>query len=223
MAVSLTKPKGEEILSGNGGGSLGDLPRYGGDGDNGKGGKPDRERQPPPEGYRIAMWLTLTWVTMLFMTLVVVYVWLNAQQSPLATPGLLWLSTAVVLCCSATLEIARRALRQRRESAFNLWLRLTMLLGLVFLTIQYLGLRQLAAVGFFATVNKRAWLAFLITGSHGAHLFGGLLALVYLIVKNNYGDWTALRRRATMDTTTIYWHFIGGLWLFLFAMLFLWN
>lgn len=221
MAVSLTRPKDEEIHSSNNGGGSGELPGYGGG--PGDSGKPDRERQPPPEGYRVAMWATLTWVSMLFLTLIVVYVWLGAQQSPLVTPTLFWLSTAVVLSCSGTLEIARHALRQRREPAYNRWLRLTMLLGLVFLGVQYLGLRQLAEAGFFATVNKRAWLAFLITGSHGAHLFGGLLALVYLIVKNDYGDWTALRRRATMDVTTIYWHFIGGLWLFLFGMLFLWN
>jgi cytochrome c oxidase subunit III len=220
LAVTLTKSKDEEISSGNNGGGLTGGPRYGGDGNDGK---PDRERMPPPEGYRIAMWATLTWVTMLFLTLIVIYVWLGAQQSPFVTPGLFWVSTAVVFSCSVTLEIARRALRQRRETVFNRWLRLTMLLGLVFLGVQYLGLRQLSEAGFFATVNKRAWLTFLITGSHGAHLFGGLLALVYLIVKNNYGDWTALRRRATMDTTTIYWHFIGGLWLCLFALLFLWN
>jgi cytochrome c oxidase subunit III len=220
LAVTLTKPKDEAIRSGNDGGGPDELPGYGG---GGNGDKPERERQPPPEGYRIAMWLTLTWVTMLFMTLVVVYVWLGAQQSPLVTPSLFWLSTAVVLSCSATLESARSALRLRREIMFNRWLRLTMLLGLIFLGVQYLGLRQLSDAGFFATVNKRAWLAFLITGSHGAHLFGGLLALVYLVVKNNYGDWTALRRRATMDVTTIYWHFIGGLWLFLFGLLFLWN
>ncbi|MBI1765718.1 MAG: cytochrome c oxidase subunit 3, partial [Acidobacteria bacterium] len=129
----------------------------------------------------------------------------------------------LVLGCSGTLEAARRALRQRRETDFSRWLGLTMVLGLLFLSVQALGLRQLSTAGFFATVNKRAWLAFLITGAHGAHLFGGLLALVYLVVKNSFGDWTTLRRRATMDTTTLYWHFIGALWLFLFGMLFLWN
>lgn len=220
LAVTLTKTQNEQISSGNAGGGAGEMPRFGGDGNEGK---PDRERQPPPEGYRIAMWLTLTWVTMLFITLVVVYLWLDAQHSPLTTPRLFWLSTGVVLSCSMTLESARRALRQRRETAFNRWLRITLFLGLAFLITQYLGLRQLSEAGFFASVNKRAWLAFLITGSHGAHLFGGMLALVYLVVKNSFGDWTVLRRRATMDTTTIYWHFIDVLWLFLFSMLFLWN
>ncbi len=220
MAITLTKPQDAEISSGNAGGGAGELPQFGGgSGD----GKPERERQPPPEGYRIAMWLTLTWVTVLFITLVVVYLWLNAQHSPLMTPRLFWISTGVVLSCSVTLEMARRALRQRRETDFNRWLGLTMALGLLFLGSQYFGLRQLSSAGFFATVNKRAWLAFLITGAHGAHLFGGVLALVYLVVKNSFGNWTVLRRRATMDTTTIYWHFIGGLWLCLFGLLFLWN
>lgn len=220
MPVTLTKPKQTEPVSGDGGDGFDDLNRFGGDGNDNA---PGRERTPPPEGYRLAMRLTLVWVTVLFVTLVVMYVYLDAQKAALVTPRLFWFSTGVMLCCSASLEVARRALRLRQEALFQRWLWLTMGLGLVFLLAQYLGLRQLAAAGFFANVNKRAWLAFLITGSHAAHLLGGLLALVYLLVKNKFGDWTALRRRVTMDTTVLYWHFIDGLWLFLFWLLFFWN
>ena len=54
-------------------------------------------------------------------------------------------------------------------------------------------------------------------------LIGGLLALSYIIVKSQYGNWTALRRRITMDGVALYWHFIDGVWIFLFALLFLWK
>ena len=76
---------------------------------------------------------------------------------------------------------------------------------------------------FFAAKNLRAWLAFFITGTHAAHLIGGLLALIYLIVKSRYGNWTALRRRLSLDSTILYWHFIDVLWVFLFVMMFMWN
>jgi cytochrome c oxidase subunit III len=220
VPITLGETNQRATSGGPAGGGLDDLKLYGG---GGSGEQSEGERLPPPEGYRIALWLTLVGVTSLFTTLVVVYVWLAAQQAHLPTPRLFWLSTSVVLACSATLEAARRALRKRREVVFNRWLGLTMTLGLVFLGAQYLGLRQLTAAGFFATANKRAWLAFLITGSHAAHLAGGLFALVYLLLKSRYGDWTALRRRITMEVVTLYWHFIGGIWLLLFALLFLWN
>ncbi|NOT62123.1 MAG: heme-copper oxidase subunit III [Acidobacteria bacterium] len=181
------------------------------------------ERMPPPQGYRLAMSLILTGVTMLFVTLVIVYWWLGAKKQELATPKLFWISTVVVTLCSLTLEIARRQLRRRQEQAFQLWLYVTLAFGSLFLAVQYVALRQLAAAGFFAGKNLRAWLAFFITGTHAAHLIGGLLALIYLITKSRYGDWTALRRRLSLDGTILYWHFIDVLWLFLFSMMFLWK
>ena len=220
MAVTLVKPNDRELLGGNNGGGPDDLLPYGGGGNDGA---PKPERTPPPEGYRLAIWLTLVGVTALFSTLVVVYVWLAAQRDSLTTPKLFWFSTVVVLGCSLTLELARQALRRRAEEAFSRWLWITVALALTFLGAQYLGLHQLTADGFFATSNKRAWLAFLIIGSHAAHLLGGLGALGYLVAKNQYGDWTALRRRVTMDSTVLYWHFIDLLWLFLFLMVFLWK
>lgn len=218
--ATLTTPKPTEPQSGKDGGDIGAGLRFGG-GDHD--GLPGRERTPPPEGYRLAMHLTLVWVSVLFITLIVVFTYVDAQHAPLTTPRIFWFSTGVVLACSATLELARQRLRKRHEQTFQRWLWLTLALGLVFLLSQYLGLRQLAAAGFFAKVNKRAWLAYFIVGSHAAHLLGGVAGLVILVIKNKFGDWTALRRRATMDAATLYWHFIDVLWLFLFGMLFLWK
>lgn len=218
---TLVKTENAQLSPGNGGGDD-FIPREGGGGGGGEG-RPEPERTPPPEGYRIAIRLTLVGVSALFATLVVVYVILEAQRDRLTTPRLFWFSTGVVLACSLTLELARRALRRRAETAYNWLLWLTMLLAAVFIGAQALGLRQLTAEGLFATVSKRAWLAFFIVGTHAAHVLGGMVALTYLVLKNQYGDWTALRRRVTMDATALYWHFIDVLWLFLFLMVFLWN
>ena len=219
MPTTLTTPKDKEPQSGHGGGGFDDLKFYGGSGDD----APGPERMPPPEGYRLTIRLILISVSILFLTLTIVYLILNAQAEPIHMPRVLWFSTAVVTACSLAVERARRALWRRREEGFKRWLWVTMALGLVFLSAQYVGLLHLTAAGFYATVNKRAWLAFLITLLHGAHLIGGLLALSYIIVKSQYGDWTALRRRITMDGVALYWHFIDGVWIFLFALLFLWK
>jgi cytochrome c oxidase subunit III len=222
MAITNIEEDREILLhQGAGGGDDLDALKKLGGGDND--GPREPERQPPPEGYQLAIWLTLAGVAALFATLVVVYVWLNAQNSELVTPPLFWFSTVVVTVCSLTLEISRRQLRQRREAAFQRWLWLTMFLGLLFLAAQSIALKQLVTIGFFAGRNLRAWLAFFITGTHAAHLIGGLAALLYLIVKSRYGDWTVLRRRLSLDSTIIYWHFIDVLWILLFVMIFLWK
>lgn len=219
MPTTLTTAKSAAPQSGRDGGGLDDLNSYGGGGD----GAPQPERTPPPEGYLLTIRLILISVSVLFLTLTVVYLILNAQAQPIHLPRVLWFSTVVVVACSLAVERARRALWRRNEAGFTLWLWATMALGLVFLSAQYVGLQHLTTAGFFATVNKRAWLAFLITILHGAHLIGGLLVLNYVIVKSRYGDWTALRRRLTMDAAALYWHFIDGVWIFLFVLLFLWK
>ena len=219
MPTTLAKPKSAEPQSGGDGGGFDDLKFYGGGGD----GAPEPERTPPPEGYRLTIRLTLVSVSVLFLTLTIVYLLLDAQAQPIHVPRVLWFSTALVTACSLAVERTRRALWRRHEAAFKRWLWATMALGLVFLSAQYVALQHLTAAGFFATVNKRAWLAFLLTLLHGAHLIGGLLALSYVIVKSQFGDWTALRRRITMDGVALYWHFIDGVWIYLFVLLFLWK
>jgi len=51
-----------------------------------------------------------------------------------------------------------------------------------------------------------------LTGVHGAHLLGGLFGLGYLLVRP--------RRAPALNLWATYWHFLGGLWLYLFVMLF---
>jgi cytochrome c oxidase subunit 3 len=223
VPTTLTTPKEKEPQSGHGGGgNLDDLKFYGGGGDD----APGPERMPPPEGYRLTIRLILVSVSILFLALTIVYLIINAQAQPIQMPRVLWFSTAVVMACSLAVERARRALWRRNEVGFKRWLWTTMALGLVFLSSQYVALQLLKTSGFYAainTLNKRAWLAFLITMLHGAHLLGGLVAQSYVIVKSQYGDWTALRRRITMDGAALYWHFIDGVWIFLFALVFLWK
>jgi cytochrome c oxidase subunit 3 len=221
MPTTLTKSEKAVPVNDQGGpGNWDDLKRLGGGGNDGP---LEPERMPPPEGYPLTIRLVLVSVTILFITLTVVYVWLKAQEGEFITPRLFWVSTFVVLLCSLSLEMTRRQLRQRREPAFQLWLWITMAVGLTFLALQYVGLQQLITAGFFVRRSLRTWLAFFIVGVHAAHLIGGILALIYLITKSRYGDWTALRRKLSLDATILYWHFIDLLWIFLFVMLFLWN
>jgi hypothetical protein len=100
MPATLTTTKNDEPAFGAGGRGFDDLPDYGG-GDNRQ---PEPERQPPPEGYRIGLWLTLASVTMLFAALTSAYVVNRAHSMPIVMPKMLWLSTAVILASSATFE-----------------------------------------------------------------------------------------------------------------------
>src|SRR4051812_407051 len=128
MPATLTTTKHDEPRIGGGDRGHYDLPGYGG-GDGGNHLPPEPERTPPPEGYRIGVWLVLISVTMLFAALTSAYIFNQAQRQPIFVPKVLWLSTAIILASSATIEIARRALKRRIENKFRLWIGVTTVLG----------------------------------------------------------------------------------------------
>ncbi len=171
----------------------------------------------------MGIWLAIASMTMMFMALTSAYIVNQAKDSIIAMPPTLWLSTAVIIACSVTIELARRSLRQRTEDGFMRWLLLTTALGLVFLVAQYMAWRYLRAQGFYVSTNRRSGYAYMFTVVHALHLLGGLLALVYVTIRAKLGTWAAARKRVSVDATAIYWHFLDGLWIFLFLLLFFWR
>ncbi|MDQ3013431.1 MAG: cytochrome c oxidase subunit 3 [Acidobacteriota bacterium] len=224
MPATLTTTKHDEPRIGGGGRRHHGLPGSGGGdgGNNNNRQPPEPERTPPPEGYRIGVWLVLVSVTMLFAALTSAYVFNQAQRQPIVMPKVLWLSTAIIIASSATIEIARRALKRRIENKFRLWIGVTAVLGFGFLVAQLIAWRQLSDAGFYVNRNFHSGYSYLFTGLHGVHLLGGLMALAVATLRN-LSKWTVLRRRVAVDVTALYWHFIDGLWIFLFVMLFFWR
>lgn len=182
-----------------------------------------------PTKYRIGMWVTLAGVTMMFTALTSAYI-VRASTSndwrPLATPRLLWLSTALILASSITFEIARRTLRRGNTSGYQRWLLLTVLLGLGFLATQLLAWRQLVGQGIYIASSPHSSFFYVLTGAHGLHLLGGILGLDFLLLRSrrkSYEEHGAAKRQAVVDAVALYWHFMFGLWIYLFLLLFLWR
>ncbi len=223
MATLVSKNRDELISGSAGGGGLNDM--FGGDGGDGGGrgsGPPEPERTPSPEGYMIVVWLTIVSVAALFLTLTTLYVYLNAGRHRIITPGVLWMSTGLIVASSLSFEIARHALRRRAEKPFRVWIVITLALGVGFLIAQTMAWRELIAGGFYMTGNFRSSLAYTFTGLHAVHLLGGLFGLSVVTFRPRE-SWTALRRRVSVDATALYWHFLDGLWIYLLVLIFLWN
>ena len=178
--------------------------------------------------YRVGTWVGIASIAMFFTALSSAYIVRAASATdwrPLALPRILWLSTALILFSSATLETARRNLK-RLESGYVKWLLITGLLGVGFLTSQFLAWQQLRAQGVFLASNPHSSFFYLLTALHGLHLLVGLLALVYLLLRTRQkrDDVVAeAKRHARAGAVGIYWHFMDGLWIYLFLLLFLWR
>ncbi len=233
MATTVTTDTRERVRGKDTGLGLGG-PRAGGNGsrrnpggdDGGDGSRYDGV----PQRYRIGMWLAVGSIAMLFTALTSAYV-MRAGGSgwdDIQLPGLLWVSTALIVTSSVTIELARRALRRDEYATYRHWLTVSLLLGFGFLAAQVCAWRQLAAQGIYLASNPHSSFFYLLTGLHALHLLGGILGLSFLLWRatramRDVSKQTALKRRAAADAVGIYWHFMDGLWVYLFALLFFWR
>ena len=169
----------------------------------------------PPGAFRILIWTACLSISAFFAALMIAYVWragTGPYWQPVLFPPVLWLSTALILVSSGTLEAARRMFRTGRwRLASNLFM-VTAALGLLFLAAQLVAWWNLVRQGAYMMENPHGAFFYIFTGLHGAHLIGGLVALFVLVFGRK-------KRRETVDVTAYYWHFLTVLWLILFVVL----
>jgi len=169
---------------------------------------------------RIGVLAFMGTVTMLFIGFTSAYILRRAQADwrPLAAPSLLWVTTALLLGSSGTLEVARRRFRNWDLAGARTWVAVTGVLGSLFVVGQVLAWRQLAGQGVFLATNPHSSFFYVLTGAHGLHLLGGLCWFAVVAAR--------LRRMAFapgedgLGLFAMYWHFLAGLWLYLLYLLF---
>ena len=151
---------------------------------------------------------------------------------PVRLPRLLLVNTCVLLLSSITIELARRRACRRAALApvtntpdlstdggeRTSWLAMTVVLGIMFLAGQAMAWRELAASGFYISATPSSSFVFLLTGMHGVHLLGGVIALLIA------GLTSLLRHSASaqliwLDVTGWYWHFMAFLWVSILCLL----
>src|SRR4029077_9137404 len=153
---------------------------------------------------RLGLVVGLTGIVMIFISFSSAYVFRQGLPTldprtnallhdwfPVPLPRLLLLNTVVLLISSVTMELARRQAARKACAQFSSipgvsvdakgemsWLALTLVLGLSFLTGQWMAWRELAANGFYVASSPSSSFVYLLTGMHGIHLFGGVVALL---------------------------------------------
>jgi cytochrome c oxidase subunit 3 len=143
--------------------------------------------------------------------------------SHIVMPPILYSNTFLLLLSSVALEIWRRSFRsaQSREEKSSRagisWLLVTLVLGLLFVAGQYLAWQQLRAAGLFLSTTPNSSFYYVITAMHALHVTAGMAALSYLLVRLGFSP--AKLRRSTVDSTRVYWHFMGILWVYLFVVM----
>lgn len=193
------------------------------------GGDSDHRIGFPAARYRVGVWVGIASIVMLFTALASAYIVRSATSNdwtPLRMPKVLWVSTAAILISSVTIELSGRALKGARDSSYGTWLMATAALGLIFVASQLFAWRQLARQGVYVATHPHSSFFYLFTAAHGLHVLGGIAALTYLLLRTRTKRDTVegeLRRVGAAGAATVYWHFMDGLWICLFLLLFFWK
>jgi cytochrome c oxidase subunit 3 len=156
---------------------------------------------------------------------------------PISLPPVLWVNTIILLVSSFTLAMARRTLARKVKAAPRrgtspspapalvinnqhpiFWLGITVVLGAGFLVGQLLAWNQMRHLGIFVSSNPSSSFFYVLTGAHGIHLLGGVLALAYAGMISLLRK-PLLTRFLVVDVTALYWHFMDFLWIYIFALL----
>jgi cytochrome c oxidase subunit 3 len=173
---------------------------------------------------KIALRVFLAVVAVLFMLLVIAYGGRMAYEDWRPTPqlSLLWANTFVLILSSVALQWAQFSVRRGRIDGMRVGLLAGGAFTVVFLIGQVLAWRQLGAMAYFELTNPAIAFFYLITGLHGLHLLGGLVAWGRTVAKV-WGDFDETKIRQSVELCTLYWHFLLLVWLILFGLLFSGN
>jgi cytochrome c oxidase subunit 3 len=177
------------------------------------------------KGSESGIWIALFAITMSFaaFTSALFIRQASSDWTHIAAPRVLFLSTAVLLASSFLMEASRRELEGKsggpeiKEHGRRLaFVALTLLLGLAFVTGQYLAWRSLAAEGIYLATNPNSSFFYLLTGVHALHVLGGIAALLYLFIRLAVQKSV---RRNLLRGVVVYWHFMAALWLYLLVVI----
>ncbi len=167
------------------------------------------------------LWLGIGSMVMFFAGLTSAYVVAKPQEHwiDFILPDWFFFSTVTIVISSIILITAQARLKKEKSSVFFVFA--TFLLGILFSFFQFKGWESLTQQGVFLTgpgSNVSGSFLYVITLAHLVHLIGGLIALLVIVVNTNNGKYTS-QDYLGFEMATIYWHFLGLLWLYLFLFL----
>lgn len=174
----------------------------------------------------LGFWIYLMSDCLIFAILFACYAVLGGNYAAGPAPSdlfdlkLIAVATAALLFSSITYGFAMLAMQEDRVGPMRLWLIVTALFGLSFLGIELYEFHHLIGIG--ATPQRSAFLSafFVLVGTHGLHVFFGLIWMAVLLVQvGRMGLIPANKRR--LMCLSMFWHFLDVIWIGVFTFVYL--
>jgi cytochrome c oxidase subunit 3 len=173
---------------------------------------------------KFGMWLFLGSVMMLFMSITSAYIVRQAEGNWLYfdLPSLFYITSVIIVVSSVTMQWAYFAIKKDNATTAKMMISITSVLGVAFLVGQFLGWKQLVANSIYLVGNPSGSFLYIITGLHGLHIISAVIFLLIMLSSILKGK-VHSANMTKMEMCTTYWHFLGGLWLYLFIFLLLYR
>ena len=140
--------------------------------------------------------------------------------TPMGAWGIPAINTLLLLTSGVTLTIAHYGLKENNRGKLNLWLFLTIVLGVLFLGLQayeyghaYKDLNLRLDSGVFGSTF------YMLTGFHGFHVTMGATMLTIILIRCLKGHFKPDQHFA-FEAVAWYWHFVDVVWLGLFIFVY---
>ncbi|MEQ8471025.1 MAG: cytochrome c oxidase subunit 3 [Marinoscillum sp.] len=173
---------------------------------------------------KFAMWLFIISVLMIFASLTSAYVVKRAEGNWLIVdfPSLFNITSIIIVLSSISMQLSYLWAKRNYLFGIRAGLVVTMVLALVFVVGQYMSWSQLVDQDVYFVGNAAGSFIYIFTGLHALHLIGGVVFLAIVLV-NAFKYKVHSKSMVQIEMCTTYWHFLGGLWLYLYLFLILNN
>jgi len=173
---------------------------------------------------RAALKVLLSVVSIFFLLMIVAYGGRMLYQDWRPTPqiNLLWANTGLLLLSSLCLQGALMWAREGRMPWVKSGLVAAAVLTMLFLAGQLAAWQQLITMVLGDFSNPSVGFFFMITGIHGLHMAGGMVALGRAI-RRAFNSLDVSGIEHSVANCALYWHYLLGVWLVVFGLLFTGN
>lgn len=173
--------------------------------------------------HKFTLWLGLGSIIMMFAGMTSAYIVKRNQPNwqGFELPRIFWYSTFAILLSSLTIHLAVKAFKNREMAKYRQLITVTTVLGIIFIALQIIGFYDLNARNIKLTgqgSNVAGSFLFVITALHMVHVLGGVVVLIVMFLKA-FGGKSRNYSAVPIEMTATYWHFVDGLWIYLFLFL----
>ncbi|MCV9387661.1 cytochrome c oxidase subunit 3 [Reichenbachiella sp. ABR2-5] len=169
---------------------------------------------------KFAMWLFMVSVVMLFAAFTSAYVvkqssgvWLDFDL-----PFMFDITTGIVVLSSVFMHLAYHYAKTNEIKKLKTFLVLTAITGFAFLAGQLIAWQELINDGVFFVGNPAGSFVYVLSGLHGFHLVSAVIFL-FIVVISAFKYKVHSKSLLRIEMCTTYWHFLGGIWLYLYLFL----